>query len=160
MVGRLNWMSPPQGAFSYSANYDDDYPGNNPENHLRNHAQPIQNSKIQTSDACHGSQGPKFCPVHCSSHSMTSFQSSELTELPAVENGQLFAQRAHSARYAPIDNSSHCSSASPREARNASGRLPGGRPGASSSFSRRPSVCTMVQDHTVPSGDRGSGSTG
>ena len=32
-------------------------------------------------------------PVHCSSHSMTSFRSSELTELPAVENSQLFAQR-------------------------------------------------------------------
>ena len=32
-------------------------------NHLRNHAQSIQNSKIQTSDACHGSQGPKFCPL-------------------------------------------------------------------------------------------------
>ena len=31
--------------------------------HLRNHAQPIQISKIQTSDACHGSQGPKFCPL-------------------------------------------------------------------------------------------------
>ena len=31
--------------------------------HLRNHAQLIQNSKIQTSDACHGSQGPKFCPL-------------------------------------------------------------------------------------------------
>ena len=61
--------------------------------HLRNHAQSIQNSKIQTSDACHGSQGPKFCPVHCSSHSMTSFQPSELTELPVVENSQLFAQR-------------------------------------------------------------------
>ena len=29
--------------------------------HLRNHAQSIQNSKIQTSDACHGSHGPKFC---------------------------------------------------------------------------------------------------
>ena len=41
-------------------------------------------------------------PVHCSSHSMTSFQSSELTELPVVENSQLFAQRAHNARYAPI----------------------------------------------------------
>ena len=36
-------------------------------------------------------------PVHCSSHSMTSFQSSELTEVPVVENSQLFAQRAHSA---------------------------------------------------------------
>ena len=31
--------------------------------HLRNHAQPIQISKNQTSDACHGSQGPKFCPL-------------------------------------------------------------------------------------------------
>ena len=41
-----------------------------------------------------------YSPVHCSSHSMTSFQSSELTELPVVENGQLFAQRAHSARTA------------------------------------------------------------
>ena len=43
-------------------------------------------------------------PVHCSSHSMTIFQSSELTELPVVENSQLFAQRAHSTRYAPM----HC----------------------------------------------------
>ena len=34
-----------------------------------------------------------YGPVHCSSHSMTSFQSSELTELPVVENSQLFAQR-------------------------------------------------------------------
>ena len=41
-----------------------------------------------------------YSPVHCSSHSMTSFQSSELTELPVVENSQLFAQRAHSARTA------------------------------------------------------------
>ena len=41
-----------------------------------------------------------YSPVHCSSHSMTSFQSSELTELPVVENGQLFAQRVHSARTA------------------------------------------------------------
>ena len=38
-----------------------------------------------------------YSPVHCSSHSMTSFQSPELTELPVVENSQLFAQRAHSA---------------------------------------------------------------
>ena len=43
-----------------------------------------------------------YSPVHCSSHSMTSFQSSELTELAVVENGQLFAQRVHSARYAPL----------------------------------------------------------
>ena len=41
-----------------------------------------------------------YSPVHCSSHSMTSFQSSELTELPVVENSQLFAQRAHSVRTA------------------------------------------------------------
>ena len=34
-----------------------------------------------------------YSPVRCSSHSMTSFQSSELTELPVVENSQLFAQR-------------------------------------------------------------------
>ena len=34
-----------------------------------------------------------YSPVHCSSHSMTSFQSSELTELPVVENSQRFAQR-------------------------------------------------------------------
>ena len=38
-----------------------------------------------------------YSPVHCSSHSMTSFQSSELTELPVVENSQLFAQSARSA---------------------------------------------------------------
>ena len=31
---------------------------------------------------------------------MTSFQSSELTELPVVENSQLFAQRVHGARTA------------------------------------------------------------
>ena len=47
---------------------------------------------------------------------MTSFQSSELTELPVVENSQLFAQRAHSARYAPLfpsqapDHTTLCSS--------------------------------------------------
>ena len=38
-----------------------------------------------------------YSPVHCSRHSMTSAQSSELTELPVVENSQRFAQRAHSA---------------------------------------------------------------
>ena len=59
---------PPLGAFSHSA-------GTAPiitviiqvtilkTTHLRNHAQSIQNSKIQTSDACHGSQGPKVCPL-------------------------------------------------------------------------------------------------
>ena len=57
--------------------------------------------------------GPKdlnpapYSPVHCSSHSMTSFQSSELTELPVVENSQLFAQRAHSTGYAPLVCRSH-----------------------------------------------------
>ena len=34
-----------------------------------------------------------YSPVQCSGHSMTSFQSSELTELPVVENSQLFAKR-------------------------------------------------------------------
>ena len=48
-----------------------------------------------------------YSPVHCSSHSMTSLQSSELTELPVVENSQLFAQRAHSARYAPREGINH-----------------------------------------------------
>ena len=48
-----------------------------------------------------------YGPVHCSSHSMTSFQSSELTELPVVENSQLFAQRVHSARYAPLLHRAH-----------------------------------------------------
>ena len=43
-----------------------------------------------------------YSPVHCSSHSMTSFQPSEIIEPPVVENSQLFAQRAHSARYAPL----------------------------------------------------------
>ena len=41
-----------------------------------------------------------YSPVHYSSHSMTSFQSSELTELPVVENGQLFAQRVHKSSVA------------------------------------------------------------
>ena len=45
-----------------------------------------------------------YSPVHCGGHSMTSFQSSELTELLVVENSQIFARRAHSARYAPIGN--------------------------------------------------------
>ena len=77
--------------------------------HLRNHAQSNQNSKIPML-----ALGPRdlnsapYSPVHCSSHSMTSFQSSELTELPVVENSQLFAQRAHSAGYAPT-----CSSTQP-----------------------------------------------
>ena len=39
-----------------------------------------------------------YSPVDCSSHSMTSSQSSELTELPVVEN----SQPAHRARYAPL----------------------------------------------------------
>ena len=74
--------------------------------HLRNHAQSIQ-LKTQKLKHLMLAMGPRdlnsapYSPVHCSSHSMTSFQSSELTELPVVENSQLFAQRAHSARYAP-----------------------------------------------------------
>ena len=58
-----------------------------------------------------------YSPVHCSSHSMTSFQSSELTELPVVENNQLFAQRVHSARYAPYDTTVVCAEALPRGTR-------------------------------------------
>ena len=49
-----------------------------------------------------------YSPVHCNSHSMTSFQSSGLTELPVVENSQLFAQRVHSARYAPFPRQTYC----------------------------------------------------
>ena len=48
---------------AHNANYYGDYPGNNPENHPPAESCTIQNSKIQTSDACHGSQGPKFCPL-------------------------------------------------------------------------------------------------
>ena len=72
--------------------------------HLRNHAQSIQNSKIQHLMLAMGPRdlnSAPYSPVHCRSHSMTSFQSSKLTELPVVENSQLFAQRAHSAQYAP-----------------------------------------------------------
>ena len=49
-----------------------------------------------------------YSPVHCSSHSMTSFQSSELTELPVVENSQLFAQRVHSARCGKVQPEHLC----------------------------------------------------
>ena len=74
--------------------------------HLRNHAQSIQNSKIKHLMLAMGPRDlndAPYSPVHCSSHSMTSFQSSDLTELPVVENSQRFAQRAHSARYAPSE---------------------------------------------------------
>ena len=82
----------------HSANYYGDYPGNNPEN------QPpcgIMHNQFKTQKFKHLmlAMGPRdlnsapYSPVHCSSHSMTSFQSSELTELPVVENSQLFAQR-------------------------------------------------------------------
>ena len=66
--------------------------------HLRNHAQSIQ-LKTQKLKHLMRAMGLRdlnsapYSPVHCSSHSMTSFQSSELTELPVVENSQLFAQR-------------------------------------------------------------------
>ena len=55
--------------------------------------------KIQTFIHLMLAMGPRdlnsapYSPVHCSSHSMMSFQSSELIELPVVENSQLFAQR-------------------------------------------------------------------
>ena len=90
----------------HSANYYGDYPGNNPENHP---PCGIMHNQFKTQKFKHLmlAMGPRdlhsapYSPVHCSSHSMTSFQSSELTELPVVENSQLFAQRVHSARYAP-----------------------------------------------------------
>ena len=88
----------PLGAFSHSANYYGDYPGNNPENHP---PCGIMHNQFKTQKFKHLmlAMGPRdlnsapYSPVHCSSHSMTSFQSSELTELPVVENSQLFAQR-------------------------------------------------------------------
>ena len=87
---------------AHSANYYGDYPGNNPENHP---PCGIMHNQFKTQKFKHLmlAMGPRdlnsapYSPVHCSSHSMTSFQSSELTELPVVENSQLFAQRAHSA---------------------------------------------------------------
>ena len=89
---------------AHSANYYGDYPGNNPENHP---PCGIMHNQFKTQKFKHLmlAMGPRdlnsapYSPVHCSSHSMTSFQSSELTELPVVENSQLFAQRVHSARY-------------------------------------------------------------
>ena len=91
----------------HSANYYGDYPGNNPENHP---TCGIMHNQFKTQKFQHLmlAMGPRdlnsapYSPVHCSSHSMTSFQSSELTELSVMENSQLFAQRVHSARYAPI----------------------------------------------------------
>ena len=117
-----NTICHPKGAFSHSAgtaraqrahsaNYYGDYPGNNPENHP---PCGIMHNQFKTQKFKHLmlAMGPRdlnsapYSPVHCSSHSMTSFQSSELTELPVVENSQLFAQRAHSARYAPKEANS------------------------------------------------------
>ena len=85
----------------HSAHCYGDYPGNNPENHP---PCGIMHNQFKTQKFKHLmlAMGPRdlnsapYSPVHCSSHSMTSFQSSELTELPVVENSQLFAQRAHS----------------------------------------------------------------
>ena len=110
-VGALHrgWAPVPGGVFAqrvHSANHSGDYPGNNPENHP---PCGIMHNQFKTQKFKHlmSAMGPRdlnsapYSPVHSSSHSMTSFQSSELTELPVVENSQLFAQRAHSARYAP-----------------------------------------------------------
>ena len=83
---------------AHSANEYGDYPGNNPENHPPAESCTI-NSKLKKFKHLMLAMGPRdlnsapYSPVHCSSHSMTSFQSSELTELPVVENSQLFAQR-------------------------------------------------------------------
>ena len=96
-------LAPLGGVFAqrgHSANYYGDYPGNN-------HKPPtcgIMHNQFKTQKFKHLmlAMGPRdlnsapYSPVHCSSHSMTSFQSSELTEVPVVENSQLFAQRANS----------------------------------------------------------------
>ena len=109
--GNALHSAPIGGVFAqraHSANYYSDYPGTNPENHP---PCGIMHNQFKTQKFKHLmlAMGPRdlnsapYSPVHCSSHSMTSFQSSELTELPVVENSQLFAQRAHNARYAPIE---------------------------------------------------------
>ena len=96
---------PTVGAFSHSAhsaNYYGDYPGNNPENHppcgiMQNQFKTQKFKHLMLAMGPRDLNSAPYSPVHCSSHSMTSFQSSELTELPVVENSQLFAQSAHSA---------------------------------------------------------------
>ena len=102
-------MGPTGGVFAqraHSANYYGDYPGNNPENHPPAESCTI-NSKLKKFKHLMLAMGPRdlnsapYSPFHCSSHSMTSFQSSELTELAVVESSQLFAQHAHNTRYAP-----------------------------------------------------------
>ena len=89
---------PPLGGVFAQRGHSGDYPGNNPENHP---PCGIMHNQFKTQKFKHLmlAMGPRdlnsapYSPVHCSSHSMTSFQSSELTELPVVENSQLFAQR-------------------------------------------------------------------
>ena len=99
---------------AHSANYYGDYPGNNPENHP---PCGIMHNQFKTQKFKHLmlAMGPRdlnsapYSPVHCSSHSMTSFQSSELTELPVVENSQLFAQRTVRPPYCTsFDVAEHC----------------------------------------------------
>ena len=90
----------------HSANYYGDYPGNNPENHppcgiMHNQFKTQKFEHLMLAMGPRDLNSASYSPVHCSSHSMTSFQSSELTELQVVENSQLFAQCAHSALYAP-----------------------------------------------------------
>ena len=105
-TGRLRVCGGVFAQRAHSANHYGDYPGNNPENHP---PCGIMHNQFKTQKFKHLmlAMGPRdlnsapYSPVHCSSHSMTSLQSSELTELPVVENSQLFAQRVHSARYAP-----------------------------------------------------------
>ena len=87
---------------AHSANYYGDYPGNNPENHppakfMHNQFKTQKFKHLMLAVGPRDLNSAPYSPVHCSSDSMTSFQPSELTELPVVENSQLFAQRAHSA---------------------------------------------------------------
>ena len=82
----------------HSANYYGDYPGNNPENYppcgiMHNQFKTQKFKLMMLAMGPRDLNSARYSPVHCSSHSMTSFQSSELTGLPVVENSQLFAQR-------------------------------------------------------------------
>ena len=87
---------------AHSAKYHGDHPGNNPENHppcgiMYNQFKTQKFKHLMLAMGTRDLKSAPYSHVHCSSHSMTSFQSSELTEIPVVENSQLFAQRAHSA---------------------------------------------------------------
>ena len=106
---------PPWGRFrtawaqrAHSGNYYGDYPGNNPENHP---PCGIMHNQFKTQKFKHLmlAMGPRdlnsapYSPVQCSSHSMTSFQSSELTEPPVVENGHRLGTSVCRLRHDQMD---------------------------------------------------------